>query len=237
MFSDWAVSGSSDNEHVLMRFDNIVGTDTNQIPPGAQVHAAMLDLAGVTADAMGDGGRFFALLQPWQDTTSTWNFWTNGIQADGVEAALTPTATAGNASLNPDVQGGFNSFEVTPDVQSWVSGTRANYGWVILPWPNGGNGWGMSSAESAEGNRPQLRVFYTATAVNNIVLLPPIWSPTSVTVRFTGVVSNTYSVLRAPAVTGQYTTNGTATVGQDGTATFTDNAPLPGAAFYRISYP
>ncbi len=57
------------------------------------------------------------------------------------------------------------------------------------------------------------------------------------TIVFTGIVGNTYSVLRAATVNGTYSSIGTATVQPDGSATFTDNSPLPSAAFYRISYP
>src|SRR6185295_12789582 len=44
VFVDWAVTGTSDNEHVLIRFDNIIGNGASQIPAGATVHAAELDL-------------------------------------------------------------------------------------------------------------------------------------------------------------------------------------------------
>ncbi len=237
VFSDWAVSGTNDNEQVLFRFDNIVGNAPGQIPAGARIDAAMVDLASVGNNAMGAGGRFFALLIPWDDTNATWNTWTNGIQADGIEAATTATASAGSAALTPLVQGGYHTYELTTDVQSWVSGTRANYGWAILPWVNGTDGWGIGTAESTgETNRPQLRVYYTP-GVANIVLSSIIRTATTVVLRFSGAVGTTYSILRAGVVAGPYPSIGTATVGQDGTATFTDNAPLPNAAFYRVSSP
>lgn len=239
VFVDAEVTATqSDPEHVLLRFDDIIGAAAGQIPSGARIDAAVLDLGCVIGNAMGDGGKFHALLQTWEDTTSTWNFWVNGIQADGVEAATTPTAVAGNASLNPDVQAAYLSFELTSDVQAWTLGTRPNYGWAVLPWPNGGNGWGFATAEATvERNRPQLRVFYTANAGNNIVMLTPVWSPSSVQVSFTATVGNTYSVLRAPSVTGPWTPIGSATVQPNGTGTFTDNSPLAGAAFYIVRDP
>jgi len=239
VFSDAAVSSTNDPEQVLIQFGEIFGTGPGQIPPGSQIHAAMLDLASVTADAMGDGGQFFALLQPWQDTNSTWNSWTDGIQTDGVEAATTPTAVAGSPTLNPDVQGGFNSFELTADVQAWSLGTRTNYGWVIVPWPGGGNGWGISTSENAdEINRPQLRIYYTpAVAGETITLLPLTVTPNNVQVQFTGTVGKTYSILRSAALDGTWTGIGSATVGADGKGTFSDTAPLPAGGFYRISSP
>jgi hypothetical protein len=223
--------------HALLRFDKLIGSGANQIPSGARIDAAMLDLASVGNTAPGAGGNFHALLQPWSDATSTWNSWVNGVQANGVEAVVNPTVAAGNASENPNVQGGYNSFDLTFDLQAWSDGVRTNYGWVILPWPGADDGWGISTAESAtERERPQLRVFFTPVAAP-IVLLTPIKSPTSVQVRFTAAVGQTYTVLRAPAVTGPWTTNGTATVALSGVATNIDNSPLPGAAFYRVRYP
>jgi hypothetical protein len=101
----------------------------------------------------------------------------------------------------------------------------------------GGDGWGFATAEAVtERDRPQLRVFYTPSAPS-IVIQSITRTPTSATIKFSGVVGNTYTVLRAGAVAGTYGSIGTATVQPDGTATFTDNAPPAGAAFYRISYP
>jgi len=145
---DWAVTGTSDNEHVLIRFDNIMGSSASQVPAGATVHAAELDLGATIGNAMGDGGTFHAMLKPWLGT-STWNSLTNGITADDVEAVAANSAVAGNPSLDPNAQAGFLSYELTDDVKSWVSGARPNYGWAILPWPNGGGGWGFATSEGA----------------------------------------------------------------------------------------
>jgi len=237
VFVDDAVTaGSSNPEQVLLRFDDITGSAPGQVPAGATIHAAILDLGATIGNAMGDGGTFHAMLQPWQDT-NTWNSLVNGVTADDVEALTTPTMVAGNATLNPNVQAGFLSFELTPDVQTWVNGARPNYGWVILPWPGGGDGWGFGTSEQAlEQNRPQLRVFYTPGAPS-IVIQSITRTATTATIQFSGVVGNVYTVLRAGTVAGTYTSIGTATVQPDGTGTFTDNAPLADAAFYRISYP
>ena len=237
LFSDWAVSGTSDNEQVLMRFDDIIGSAAGQIPSGATVSAAVLDLTGDVGNAPGHGGQFYALLQPWQDTNSTWNFWGGGIQPDGVKAATTPTAAVGNASLFPLVQATVNAVDLTADVKAWVSGTRTNYGWVVLPWTGGSDGWGFSSAEATNpGSRPQLRVYYTAAAT------PPrissvIPGTSSVAIGFSGPVGAACSVWRAATVSGSYTNIGPATVQSDGTASFTDHSPLASGAFYRISNP
>ncbi len=245
IWSDAPDSGGTNATHCLLRFDDIIGPAPGQVPPGSLIHAAVLEMPSVGPDAMGDGGQFFAMLQSWDDTTATWNSMGAGIQTNGVEAAVTPTVVAGNSTRDPDVQGTINSFEVTMDVQAWVNGTRGNYGWAILPWPSGSNGWGTRSSEyetfayaQVERERPQLRVYFTpgANAIPAVIQSLTI-NPTQIQVPFTGTAGFTYTVLRAPMASGPWGSIGTATVGVGGTATFNDNAPLPGGAFYRVVYP
>ncbi|HEV2693438.1 MAG TPA: DNRLRE domain-containing protein, partial [Verrucomicrobiae bacterium] len=240
MWSDANDQGQADATESLLRFDDIIGTGAGQVPPNAHIEAAFLDLASMATDAMGDGGRFFAMLQPWDDTTVTWNTWgSSGIQNDGVQAAVTPTVTAGSATLNPNVPGGFHSFEVTADVQAWASNVRPNYGWAVIPWPGGSDGWGVStSKDPTDLNRPQLRVYYTigATALQ-AMMMPPAVSPAQVQVSFIGSAGHTYTVYRSASVAGPWSSIGQAQVGQNGTGTIMDTAPTTTGAFYRVSYP
>ena len=194
---------------------------------------------------MGHGGQVYAMLQPWDDTTSTWNLWVNGIQPDGTEAAITPTVVAGNSGLTPIIQGTVNSLEVTTDVQAWANGSRPNYGWVILPWPGGTDGWGSRSSEytslvdelNPAQARPRLRVYFTTGVIAvPAVIQKPLVSATQVQVNFTGTAGKTYTVFRAPAVNGTWTSIGTAIVDGNGAASFNDAAPLTGSAFYKVIY-
>jgi len=233
-FVDAIALGATNNPDILLyRFDNIFGANPGQIPPGSSVEAAMLDLATVVGNGYGDGGLFYAMYAPWL-STATWNSLGNGIQTDGVEAASTSTTVIGAASLIPNACGGYMSFETTPDVQDWANGTRPNNGWAVLPWPGGGDGWGISMSESGTvRDRPQLRVFFTP----GLYMVTPIVSAGSVQVQFTGVAGTSCTVWRASAVTGTYLSIGSTTIGGGGTGSITDNAPLPGAAFYRVSSP
>ena len=43
---------------VLIRFDNIIGSGAGQVPAGATIHAAILELTSINADAQGAGGQF-----------------------------------------------------------------------------------------------------------------------------------------------------------------------------------
>ena len=247
IWSDYNDAGSNNITEGLFRFDNLVGTDTNQIPPGSFIQAAMLELPSVGPDNMGDGGLFYAMLQPWTDTTATWNtFGPDGIVPDGVMAASTPSFVAGNAGLNPDVQATINTYDVTADVQAWVNGTRPNYGWALVPWVGGANGWGFRSSEwsnfvypdEPNRERPRLRVFYTAgNTVGAATLRTISMAADHIDVPFRGTPNTTYSVMRGPTPAGPWSNIGTAAVDSSGNAKFTDNTPIVGQGYYRISYP
>ena len=164
----------------------------------------------------------------------------DGIQSNGVEAAVSPTAAAGNPTLNPDAQGGYLSFDLTSDVQAWSSGTMENNGWVIMPWENGSNGWGFTTSETAdERNRPQLRVYYSEGGVVpvQIELDQPVVTENSTQLTFNADPNATYSVLRATSIDGDWTDIGDATTNASGVGTYTDSNPPAEAAFYRISSP
>jgi hypothetical protein len=142
--------------------------------------------------------------------------------------------------LVPNEQGGYHAFEVTADVQNWANSTLPNYGWGILPWPKGSDGWGIDTSESAsEASRPQLVIYYTLvnSGPAQPKLLPLTVSSTQVQVKFSGTIGTTYTVWRTASLGGTWSSIGTAMVGSDGTATFMDNAPLPTAAYYRLSNP
>jgi hypothetical protein len=237
VFVDWDVTGGATNnpDQVLVQFKQAFGTNPGQVPPGATVEAAVLDMATVANNGYGDGGQFYAMLIPWEDT-NTWSSLGNGIQADGVKAASTPTVSAGSPSLSANVCGGFMSFEVTPDAQAWASGVRPNYGWAILPWDGGGDGWVISTSESTDPReRPQFRVYYTYVPTLRIGGITR--GPGSATLQVTGPGSTLLSVRRAATVNGTYSVIGTFTTQPDGTGSYTDNSAPAGAAFYRISNP
>jgi len=242
-----------DSQHVLVRFDDIIGSGAGQIPANSLVHAAVLEFTSIMSDSIGDGFLCNAILQPWDDTTTTWNSWNDGIDANGIDAAVTPTCVGGSAKRDPNLQSTVNSFDVTSDVQAWAAGTRANYGWALLPWPFGTDGWGFCSSETVATNvvagalapladpaayRPRLTVYFTPGALpENIVLATPTIVGGKPQLTFTGTAGRTYSVLRTGSLGGSWTSVGTATANSSGTATFTDNSPLPNAGFYRIAYP
>jgi hypothetical protein len=56
-------------------------------------------------------------------------------------------------------------------------------------------------------------------------------------VRFAGIPGRTYTLQRATALSGPWSTVASVTAGDDGLASFTDPNPPPGTAFYRTVYP
>ncbi len=169
MFVDASDPGASAENQVLLWFQNIIGSAADQIPVGSKIHSAQLVLASTVNNAQGDGGSFHVLKRAFSEDPffgDTWDSFNGGVQADGIDAAVESNAQAGNSNLFPNVQGGFNSFDVTVDVQAWVSGQMPNYGWAFLPWTNGTDGWGFVSSDGTlESERPELRVFFTPPGV------------------------------------------------------------------------
>ena len=163
---DYKDAAATNTSQVLIRFDDIIGSSSGRVPAGALVHSAILSIASTTSNAQGDGGKFHAMKQAWT-SAATWNSLVDGVSPDDVEAYSASNTQAGNASLTPNAEAGFNTFDVTVDVQAWVQGTVANNGWAILPWTLGTDGWGVESSEAAATkNRPELRVSYTPVGVS-----------------------------------------------------------------------
>ncbi|MEI8213552.1 MAG: VCBS domain-containing protein, partial [Planctomycetota bacterium] len=147
----------------LIRFNDIIGSNAGQVPAGAIIHDAILTLATIGNNGVGDGGSFHRMNIDWTED-ALWTTFTDGIQADGGEAATSISFQAGNASRDPDAQAGLVDFEVIGDIQAWADGTP-NYGWAALPWTNGTNGWFFYSSENTFDEqftpKPKLEVFYT----------------------------------------------------------------------------
>jgi len=131
----------------LIKFENIIGNDPTQIPPGASIVSATL-----IVKASRGGGEMIAyrVLQPW-DSDSTWNssFGGDGIAFDDFEAS----------SIQDDSTpvGGRMEFDVTGTVIDSVNG-GSNYGWVLV---KEGNVATLHSSESSTLDfRPTLEIRY-----------------------------------------------------------------------------
>ncbi|MCX7409817.1 MAG: DNRLRE domain-containing protein [Planctomycetales bacterium] len=137
---------------VLIRFDDILGTEQKQIPPGATIHSAKLL---VSAFDQGSTVNLHRMLVPF-DRSATWNSLVSAVSADGLEASRHKDSfTFGKIAANSTEI----VFEVTDTMQTWVNGEK-NHGWVFIN--TGGNGWDFYTSEFDNiAQRPKLVIEFT----------------------------------------------------------------------------
>lgn len=155
-----------DDTHALFRFDNIFGAGLGQIPNGATINSAHLQLF---MDSGGDSVHMLQMLTDWNQTTATWDSLGNGIQADNIEASflrllrgrdLGPNELLGTSGTNIMI-------EVTSELQNWANGT-SNFGWGFIPSSTANtDGVDFITSEApaylgAFGYLPRLTVDFTA---------------------------------------------------------------------------
>lgn len=153
---EFTVDGSDPNgvvydAHVLMRFDDIFGSNAWQIPVGSIIYSATLFL---DFDNTGDDISLLRMNIDWgTETTATWNTLVDGI--DGTEGSL---VTVLSGSLNKEL------IDVTPQLASWSSGA-GNFGWGFVPTTDDLNFDGVdfdASENSDPTDRPMLTVEFGA---------------------------------------------------------------------------
>ena len=139
----------------LIRFDDIIGNVSGQVPRDSQVLSAKLVL--LTGNITNDNSVATMSLHPmltqaaWNDG-STWNSLGDGVSADGSEAAA-----ASEFAVLPNQRNVFAIFDVTKSLQEWVLDPTKNNGWLLQP--SGTDGWNFDSSEFATLNlRPLLQV-------------------------------------------------------------------------------
>lgn len=140
---------------VLMRFDDFIGRELRQVPPGSTVHSAKLL---VSAFDQGNTVNLHRMLVPFEQS-ATWNSLVSGVSADGLEASRHKDSfTFGKIAANSSEI----VFDVTDTVQAWVNG-EDNHGWVFIN--TGGDGWDFYASEfDNPAQRPKLVIEYTETS-------------------------------------------------------------------------
>src|SRR5205085_3449844 len=98
----------------LIRFDNLIGAGTTQIPADATVLSAKLKLWTTTATLQTI--KLHRVLAPWSES-STWNSLGGGIATNDVEAVAAP-----DFSFAPKVTNEGFYFDVSNSVQAWLDG-------------------------------------------------------------------------------------------------------------------
>jgi hypothetical protein len=143
-------NGSGSDNHFLIQFQDILGSNPGQVPVGSNVviNKALLVVEGFDA---GDGAGVHRLLQSW-DESVTWanSFGGNGVQSTGIEAVALDDSTVSGSTGRVEI-------DVTASVQAWATNSAPNHGWALLP--RGNNGWDVRTSEGS--NPPELRVYYS----------------------------------------------------------------------------
>jgi hypothetical protein len=145
------VDGAEPHAHSLLKFPSLIGSGDDQVPPGADITEAVLQLYCPNA---GDMVRMYRLTEEWTDREATWTERLAGI----------PWRVAGGRASESDVRdallvdcttGGFRSVDVTTLVREWASGA-SNHGLILTD--SGADGVTFGSGESA--GPPALSVTY-----------------------------------------------------------------------------
>jgi len=140
----------------LLRFDNVFGPFEGQVPVGASILSAELQLR--TTDP-GDGASFYRMMVPWTDDNSWSTFDGDGIQP-GLEAQPEADVAIGGRGSNTRV-------DVTASVAAWSEDPCSNHGWALLPHGDGDDGWDFFSAEGDEP--PKLSARYWIAENGNVI--------------------------------------------------------------------
>lgn len=143
LVADKAVGVETDQRKILLKFD------ISSIPATAKVVSATLELY---INTEGQGIALYPILtQNWTEA-STYNSVTGGINDDGTEASATAGCIVGQ---NLDGVTGTIRCNLNPaNVQAWVNGSQANYGWLIENTDiTGGDGVQIDSREGVTASR------------------------------------------------------------------------------------
>jgi len=214
----------------LVKFDDIFGSDPGQIPFGSTIESATLTFNVVNDSNSAMQMSAYRMLTPWNESTATWNTFGDigGVQASEDEASdLPPDAVLFDPDTTAENPLTAGVFDVTRSLEYWAAGA-ANNGWMLESAAT--NGWDFRTKESAQSQRPQLSVTFTAPSGAGEVKFLDL-TPTAGE-GDTGSSTVMLEVARLGGTTGEVSvdyavTAGTATAGADfvastGTVTFAE---------------
>ncbi|MHB1033577.1 MAG: tandem-95 repeat protein [Pirellulales bacterium] len=212
--------GSTRDAQALLSFSSIFGTSPGQIPSGAGISSARLEL---NITNTGSSFNLHRMLSDWA-ATDTWNSLTDGIAANGSEAMASVDASTGAVATT-----GLLGIDVTTSLRAWQSDLASNKGWAMLP--TGADGVDFYSAEGT--TPPRLVVVYTLANAAPVATDDSYGTDedTTLTVSAPGVLANDSDVdgdsLAAVLVAGP--SHGSLTINADGSFGYTPNANFNGA--------
>ena len=144
-------SSESDKEYrTLLQFD------LSQVPPNATIQSATLELY-LQSWSSADTVNAHRLLQAWTEDGVTWDDY------DGDNAWSTPGGDFDSAVTGSFLADGIGpkTMEVKGAVQSWVNGSQANNGLILLsPLSSGGSENKYHSSDMANEPHPKLTITY-----------------------------------------------------------------------------
>lgn len=153
---DNAEDSAGNDAQALLQFKSIFGSGANQIPPGAQITSARLEL-NVTNP--GNALSFHRMISGWHEGR-TWSSQGNGVTANDGEAKATADVVTGA------VPTGILSVDVATSIRAWQSSPSTAQGWAILP--TGSDGVDFHSEQDTV--KPKLIVTYTIPTPSSMMM-------------------------------------------------------------------
>ncbi len=132
--------GTDKTTQGLIRFDDIFGTGTGQVPDNVMITSATLTVNVNNVSNSAATISIHEMLTGWTDT-DTWSS-TGGILIDDIEAAN----AADSILSNPGTFGSVTFTGLEDRIQSWLDGASTNNGWLFSS--DNDNGWYFDSSES-----------------------------------------------------------------------------------------
>lgn len=154
---DTEESGANTPLFTLIRFDDLFGAGTNQIPAGSTITSATLTYTvGGDANAIGGSGDLREVLVAWDEATANYNNFGGTAGVQGSEYGGTSIATLTAATV------GAKTVTVTSSLTSWLANPANNRGWIVLPTTTDGVQVRSSEYVLTPSERPKLSVTYIA---------------------------------------------------------------------------
>ena len=148
----------------LLKFGNIFGDGAGQIPVGAKINSATLDVFVQDDSNAAMQMSLYRMLQNWDESVVTWNSFGSigGVQASEGEASdLPPDAVLLDPETDVDRPATAGRFDVTKSIEFWAAGAN-NFGWLVESAAT--NGWDFRTKDSDLASRPKLTIDWSMPA-------------------------------------------------------------------------
>jgi hypothetical protein len=155
----------------LLKFEGLFGNGPGQIPVGATINSAILDVFVQDDSNAAMQMSLYRMLTDWQESTATWNTFGSigGIQAsEGESSNLPPDAVLLDSETDADRPATAGRFDVTKSLEYWAAGA-GNFGWLVESAAT--NGWDFRTKDSDLASRPKLTIDWSMPAAPSFQVL------------------------------------------------------------------